>query len=78
MAKRATVTLARARAHDRRLAQLRRRPMSAMTPGEIAEYHRIEAARDRLWRHLPTRISHLRHTLAQLEAYAAEIGIGPC
>ena len=72
------MTLARLHAHDRRLAQLRGRPMSKMTHREIAEIHRIEAARDTLWRLLPTRIANLRHTLAQLEAYAAEIGVGPC
>ncbi|WP_308815544.1 hypothetical protein [Sphingomonas sp. GV3] len=71
------MTLARLQAHDRRLAQLRRQPVARMSAGEIAELHRIEAARDCLWRQLPRRIANLRHTLAQLEAYAAEIGVGP-
>lgn len=72
------MTLARLNAHDRRLAQLRRRPAASMSQSEWQEMRRIEAARDALWRRLPARISNLRHTLAQLEAYAADVGIGPC
>jgi len=78
MANRAAVTLARLNAHERRLAQLRRKHASSMSRSELAEYRRLEAARDALWRRLPARIANLRHTLAQLEAYAAEIGVGPC
>lgn len=77
MANRAALTLARLAAHERRLAQLRTRPMSALTRRERAELLRIEATRDQTWKRLPARIAALRTTLAQLEAYAAAIGIGP-
>jgi len=77
MANRAALTLARLDVYERRLAQLRTRPMSALSRGERAELQRIEAARDLTWRRLPARIAKLRATLAKLEAYAAAIGMGP-
>lgn len=64
------------RKRDRRIAQLRACPV--LSDAAHAELRTLEHRADCLWRRLPRQIDAKRADLAQLTAYADEIGLGPC
>lgn len=64
------------RQRDARIAELDRR--RNLSRAERAELQRLTYNRDTMWRTLPRRIAGRRADLRNLEAYADEIGLGPC
>lgn len=70
------MNLATHRQRHARLDHLRR--LAAPSPRQVAERDRLQVLADAHWRQLPRRIAAKRHDLAELLAFADEIGLGPC